>query len=157
MIELRMLLFVRDASAWFFWYWCTVYDSTDISLYVTHLSFQLLILDTYPVKSGLKQYIHRIEKERHVEYRIEHRHDLACDRHRNQITEPDRRCRDDREVESIEIVLTNRMPCLEPMDQKCPNNPRRYKYEGYRDELAMVDMESHNVKWEIGIIETEYM
>ena len=116
-------------------------DRTDICLDIMDLSLESLISDTYPVKTGLKQYIHRIEKEWNIEYCIEHRDNLASCSKWYEISESDRCGRDNGEIESIEIVLPDRMPTLEIVYSKSPNDPRCDEYETYSDELAMMDVE----------------
>jgi hypothetical protein len=107
------------------------------------LSLESLISDPYPVKSRLKQYIHRVEKEGNIEYGIEHSHYLTAYSVWYEITESYGRSRDDGEVESVEIVLSDRMTLLEVVYCKSTNNPRNDKNNTYDDELAMMEMESH--------------
>ena len=128
-----------------------VHDGTHISLDVMELSLESLISDSYPIKSGLKQYIHRVEKQWHIEYSIEHRDDLATYGVWNEITESDSRSRDHSEVERIEVALSDRMSYLEIVYCKCPDDPRYDEYDTNRDEPTMVEMESHRVNGEIQI------
>ena len=142
--EIWYWLFARYASAGFCWRSILVlYDSIDICLDVMELSLESLISDSYPIKSGLKQYIHRVEKQWHIENSIEHRDYLATYCEWYEITESDSRSRDHSEVERIEVALSDRMSYLEIVYCKCPNQPREEKNYSYCDELAMVDVESH--------------
>lgn len=119
-----MILFLCYTSAGFWLDSLIAYDSIHICLNIMEFSFDPLISEPYPIKSWLEQYIHRIEKKWHIEYRIEHCDYFACCRDRYQITESyGRRC-DHCEVECIEITRSNRKSCLETMNKKCPNEPR---------------------------------
>ena len=149
-IHREKILFTGDTAAWFWLHWgdmLIVHDGIHICLDIMELSLESLISDSYPVKSGLKQYIHRIEKQWHIEYSIEHRDDLATYGVWNEITESDSRSRDHSEVERIEVVLSDRMSYLEIVYCKCPDDPRYDEYDTNRDEPTMVEMESHRKKY----------
>jgi hypothetical protein len=116
-----------------------------IFFYVVPLSFEDLILDADPLEARLEEYIHHIEKERNIEYRISHREDLACCCIWYEITKSYRRCRDDSEVESIEVALSDGMSCFEIMNQKCANSPARDEYDTYCDEFLVMDMDHSDI------------
>ena len=79
----------------------------DNTLYISfdcmYFSFEELVLFSYFLEIRLKNEGHRIEKEGDIEYSISHRENFSSRTVRNEITESDRRRRDHREVESIEI------------------------------------------------------
>lgn len=121
------------------------------------LSLESLVSDSYPVKSRLKQYIHRIEKQWYIEYCIEHRHDLASYCEWYEVTKSYSSSRDHSEVKRIEVALSDGMPYLEIVYCKCANDPRYDKYNTNCNESAMVEMESHRVNSEIQITKIEYI
>lgn len=95
----------------------------------------------YALEVRLEYERHRIEKKRDIEDGIPHREDLPCHRHRDEVTESDRRSGDHREVESIEVALSDRISSFEIVDEKCPDDPAHDEYDPDDDELAVVDME----------------
>ena len=106
-----------------------------------HLSFEHCILSLDSPEIRLEDDIHRIEKEWDIEDRITHRENLTADRHRDKVTESDRCCRDDREVERIEVALPDRISMFQVVDEDCSYDPASEKDETDLDILAVVDME----------------
>ena len=111
------------------------------------LPLQELVLSMYALEVRLEYERHCIEKEWNIEYRIPHSDDLPCHRHRDEISESDRRSGDHREVESIEVALSDRISSFEIVDEKCPDDPAHDEYDPDDDELAMVDMEHIVLIW----------
>jgi hypothetical protein len=116
-----------------------------------HLIFEPAILRAETLEVVLIDQSHHVEKKWYIEYRIHHRHDLASDSERHQISESYRRCRDNCEVERVKITLSDRISCLKIMHRKRPYDPTREEYESNRDDLLVMDMERHR-DYELWII-----
>ncbi len=111
-----------------------------------YFSFEELVLFSYFLEIRLKNEGHRIEKEGDIEYSISHRENFSSRTVRDEITESDRRRRDHREVESIEIWPV--LCWLKWVNEKCSEKPAREEYDGNDDELSVVDMEHSRYSYE---------
>lgn len=78
---------------------------------------------------------HRIEKEWDIKDRIDHGNNFPCCSKRNEVSETDRRSRDDGEVECIEIALSEWMTDFDSMDRDRPEEPWEEKNDRDDEEL----------------------
>ena len=118
-----------------------IHDLSHIWFDIMHFSLEEFIFEADLIEFELEYKSHRIEKEWHIEDCIGHRDDLPCYRHRDEVTESDGRGRDDGEVESIEITLTDRISVLESVYEKGSDDPTSEKNESYLKESSVVNME----------------
>lgn len=136
--RLEFLLFLRYFP---FFGSIMVNNLSHICFDFTHFSFQEFIFESDLIEFDLEHKGHRIKKKRYVENRIGHCDDLPSYRHRDEVTESDGRCRDDGEVQGIEITLTDRISMLESVDKNSSDDPTSEKNESYLKEFFMMNME----------------
>lgn len=116
----RVLLRIIEHCSYvtFCYYLFLIYeDLIDIFLYLFISSF------CETMELPCEYHWHSIEEKWNIENCIEHGYNLPHYSHRDKVSEPYRRSRDNCKIESIKVVFTDRMTCLRPMDQDRAKEP----------------------------------
>lgn len=123
-----------------------IQDNLDIFLYFTYFVLYSLISSTNSLKIVLEYERHGIEKERNIEYGISHGQYLPSSSKWDKIAKSNRSCCNDCKVKSIEIAVSDRMPCFKVHNEKTSIYPRYEESKSYDNKFLMDNMEWRHTK-----------